>query len=503
MVTSPGKVGGFVAGRASSMKLLANQALSRAAGAPLIPGNCITLLKDGAQNYPAWISAIAKAEKSINFESYIIHEDSVGLQFADALMQKAREGVSVRVLYDWVGGLGKTSSRFWRRMRDAGVEVRCFNPPHFTDPFAWVMRDHRKTIVVDGTLGYVTGLCVGRMWVGDIDRGVAPWRDTGVEVKGPAVADITQAFARAWETAGPPLPQEELISRENIEPVGDALLRVIATEPEVSGLYRLDQLITAISRERLWLTDAYFAATPSYLQSLIAAARDGVDVRLLVPGASDIPVLRALSRVGYRPLLEGGIRVFEWNGPMIHAKTAVADSHWARVGSTNLNLASWLSNWELDVAVEDDAFAVEMEEMYLDDLMQSTEIVLSPRKKVIASNPERGRRPRVRRRTGSAGRVVAGALSLSKAVDAALTNQQLLGIADAKLLAAAAALLAAISAVSFKWPRAMAYPLGFIIGWFSLALLLRAWRLKKRGAPGQSDNKHTDQEKREMTEQTK
>ena len=134
-------------------------------------------------------------------------------------------------------------------------------------------------------------------------------------------------------------------------------------EPNSVGLYRLEQLVAAGAREYLWLTDAYFIGTTMYVQSLRAAAQDGVDVRLLVPSASDIPIVSALSRANYRALLEAGVRVFEWNGPMIHAKTAVVDGKWARVGSTNLNIASFMGNWELDVTVEDERFAREMEEM--------------------------------------------------------------------------------------------------------------------------------------------
>ena len=133
-------------------------------------------------------------------------------------------------------------------------------------------------------------------------------------------------------------------------------MRVVATLPATAGMLRLDQLVSALSRQRLWLTDAYFAGTTSYVQALRAAARDGVDVRLLVPGGTDIPILRPLSRAGYRPLLDAGVRVFEWNGTMLHAKTAVADGRWARVGSTNLNIASWLGNCELDAVIEDRDF---------------------------------------------------------------------------------------------------------------------------------------------------
>ena len=145
-------------------------------------------------------------------------------------------------------------------------------------------------------------------------------------------------------------------------------MRVIAGAPNATGTYRLDLVIASLAHQRLWLTDAYFVGTSAYVQALAAAARDGVDVRLLVPGASDIPALSPLSRAGYRALLEAGVRVFEWNGTMLHAKTAVADGFWARVGSTNLNIASWMGNYELDVAIEDRHFAEAMATQYDADL---------------------------------------------------------------------------------------------------------------------------------------
>ncbi|HEV2765763.1 MAG TPA: phospholipase D-like domain-containing protein, partial [Pyrinomonadaceae bacterium] len=380
------------------VRALADQALSRAAGAPLVVGNSVRLLKDAAENYPAWFERIRSAERTIHFESYIIHEDDVGREFADALAAKAREGVRVRLVYDWLGGLGHASRGFWRSMRDAGIEVRCFNPPQFVSPFGWLTRDHRKMLSVDGEVAFVTGLCVGRRWVGYPERGVEPWRDTGVELQGPAVADVEEAFAQVWAATGEPLPAGTLPDRDSIPHAGDCALRVIASVPNTAGLYRLDQLVTSLARKTLWLTDAYFVGTTTYTQALVSAARDGVDVRLLVPGSSDVFLVRSLSRSGYRPLLEAGVRVFEWNGPMLHAKTAVADGRWARVGSTNLNVASWIGNYELDVAVEDKNFARQMEEMFLRDLEHSAEIVLSLRRKVRATHQPENPPPRRRGR---------------------------------------------------------------------------------------------------------
>ena len=242
---------------------------------------------------------------------------------------------------------------------DAGVEVRAFNPPTVWRPLAWLSRDHRKMLAVDGRVAFVSGLCVGDAWVGT--DGVAPWRDTGVEIRGPAVADVHGEFGEIWAAIGAPLPADELPARETIAAPATVALRVIGTRPAAASMLRLDALVAGLARKRLWITDAYFVGVPGYVQALTAAAADGVDVRLLVPGGSDLPLVRSLSRAGYRGLLEGGVRVFEWNGSMLHAKTAVADGLWARVGSTNLNLQSWMGNWELDVAVEDAGFGAAME----------------------------------------------------------------------------------------------------------------------------------------------
>ena len=194
---------------AAGLVPIANQMFSRASGAQLREGNCVRLLKDASGNYPAWLAAIRAARRTIHVEMYIVHEDEQGRLFADALIEKAREGVRVRLLYDWMGGFGKTSRAFWQRLRAGGVEVRAYNPPRFDSPFGWVSRDHRKMITVDRTVGFVTGLCVGQAWVGDPARGREPWRDTGVEVRGPAVADLEDAFADDWAAAGEPLGDDD------------------------------------------------------------------------------------------------------------------------------------------------------------------------------------------------------------------------------------------------------------------------------------------------------
>jgi cardiolipin synthase len=461
-----------------AVRVTAQQALSRAAGAPLVSGNEVRLLRDGAENYPAWLEAIRSARRTIYFENYIVADDEVGREFVAALAERARRGVRVFALYDWLGAWGQATQELWRPLAEAGGAVRRFNPPRLDSPFGWLTRDHRKMISIDGEVAFVAGLCVSRNWIGNPARRKEAWRDTGIELRGPAVIDIEHAFGEAWSAAGVALPPDSYTDPASVRRQGEITLRVLATVPNLATLYRLDQLIAALARRTLWLTDAYFVGIAAYVQALRAAALDGVDVRLLVPGASDIPLLPPFSRAGYRPLLEAGVRVFEWNGPMLHAKTAVADGRWARVGSTNLNIASWLGNYELDVAIEDDGFARAMQDMYEHDLTHATELVLAPHNRVRATLPLR----RGMRRGGSASRAAAGALRLGNTVGAAIIDRRVLGAAEAGTMATAGLALLALAVVILWWPVTVAVPLGVLGVWVALSLLVRAWRLHT--APG-------------------
>ena len=475
----------------SPLRLLADQAFSRAAGAPLVEGNDVQLLRDARENYPAWLEAINAAEKWVHFESYILRDDRSGREFAEALVAATRRGVCVRLLYDWLGAATATPWMFWARLRKAGIDVRAFNPPRLDSPLGWLSRDHRKMIGVDGRVGFVTGLCVADMWWGgERNKGLDPWRDAGVAVRGPAVADIENAFAEVWAAAGPPLPDDECRCGD-IAPAGKTSLRVIGTKPSTGGVFRLDQLVAAVARERLWITDAYFVGASPYVQALIAASNDGVDVRMLVPGSgSDLPVVQRLTQSGYRQLLDAGIRIFEWNGTMVHAKTAVADGRWARVGSSNLNIQSWLGNWELDVAIEDETFARQMEQAYSQDLQNATEVVLSDarvQRVAAVSSPRSPERANPFGRQGRSARTrraaTAGALRMGRTFGAALTARRAVGAAEAVTLIWGIVLIGALGAVGLQWPRALAYPLGVLFVWIAASWTIQAvrlWPLRRR-----------------------
>jgi cardiolipin synthase len=461
------------------MREFADQAFSRAAGAPLLDHNGVRLLRDSTENYPVWLDAIRTARRHVHFENYFIREDPAGATFAAALIEAAQRGVSVRLIYDWLGAFRKTSGAFWDRLIAGGVDVRCYNPPRFDSPLGWLSRDHRKILTIDGEVGFVSGLCVGQMWVGDPENNIEPWRDTGVEIRGPAVADIETAFAHVWAMLGDSLPESETTAAALIERGGDVSVRIVASEPATPRTFRLDQLVVAFARQRVWLSDAYYVGTAVYVQALTTAARHGVDVRLLLPSVSDLPMVRSLSRAGYRPLLEAGVRVFEWNGTMLHAKTAVVDGRWARVGSTNLNVSSWLGNCELDAVIEDEAFARQMEEMYLGDLANATEVVLNEKQKVRAP-----RRPPLPRRTGkgtgSAGRAAAGAVRIGNALGAAITNRRVIEPPESRTMTMLGLLLFVFAVLFAFFPRALAYPTAALLTWFAIALVCRGWKTRRR-----------------------
>ena len=466
---------------------LADRAFSRAAGAAGIDGNAVKLLCDAQENFPAWRSALESARQFILFECYIVDDDATGRAFAELLAQKARSGVAVRVVVDWLGSWRSLS--LWNAVREAGARVRVFNPFNLASPLGWLSRDHRKTIVVDGIVGFVSGLCVSARWEGDPHRHREPWRDAGIELRGPAVASLVHAFGQVWRACGEVGPADELPEPQGeTAAAGPVRVHMIANEPAVTGTFRMDLIVASIARHYLWLTDAYFVATAAYVQALRAAALDGVDVRLLVPGVSDLPVLSPLSRSQYRPLLEAGVRVFEWQGTMLHAKTAVADGVWSRVGSTNLNLVSWMANYEFDVAIDNTDFAATMCRQYEADLTRATEIVLTARNRVrragdpVADGEFTTRGLRGRAASGSAGRAAAGAIGVGSALTAALTNRRALGPAEAGLLFLMAAVAFAIGVVAALWPRIFAWPLALVAAWLAIAWLLKAIALRRQSA---------------------
>lgn len=455
------------------LRTLADQAFSRAAGAPLIDGNRVEILRDATENYPAWERALLHARRSIHVEMYIVHRDPVGRRFVEVLADKAREGVDVRVVYDWFGcGTGPWRGLF-KPLLEAGGEARAFNRPALSSALGWLRRNHRKMLTVDSEITFISGLCVGQLWQGLPDQGIPPWRDTGLAIRGPAVVHAERSFAESWRLVGG--ATTGLTLPKNVPAVGDVSVRLIPTEPFTANLFRLDLLVAALARRSLWITDAYFVGPGAYLEGLKRAARDGVDVRLLLPQNSDVGWVVPLSRTLYRPLLEAGVRIFEWNGSMIHAKTAIADGRWARIGSTNLNVTSWLGNWEMDVAIEHEGVAATLAAQFEEDLAASTEIVMGQRRVVPVAHrwpAARAGRTSGHRRSRRVIRTVAG---VGRTLGAAFIGSRRLEDFEIQPVIWFGLLLVALAATTFVLPWLVAWPVAIIAAWFGLTLLVDAW----------------------------
>ena len=449
--------------------------LGRVSDAPLRDGNRIALLKNGPDTYDDWLAAIARAERWVHLDNYIFANDEIGNRFAEALSAKAREGVRVRVLHDWFGCMDVPRS-FWNVMREAGVEVKAVNPPASGPPLGVLRRDHRKLLVVDGEYASTGGVCIADGWmVRSPDTGL-PYRDTAVGARGPVVADINRAFTSLWAEQVGELPVEERTNPEDIPVAGETSARLVIQEPRKMRTLRMLELLTAGVEERLWITDPYFLSMPILTQSLMATARDGVDVRVLNPATVDIAWIGRASRAGYRQFLEAGVRIFEYGGPMIHAKTLVADGWLSKVGSTNLNFSSLAANWEIDLLVEDEDFARQMEELFEDDVSKSREVRLESSGRGPRVRPERPvDTTDSRARAGLVGSGTGSGATLSRVVPTIVQKgaAPLKTHEHAMAFAASGALLGA-SLLGARFPRLVAWPLTALGAFFGGLGVLRA-----------------------------
>lgn len=356
----------------------------RIAAATVSSGNRVALLRDGPETFDAMIDLIDGATRCIALESYIFRSDEVGRRVADALARAVKRGADVRVLIDWIGSRGASRS-FFRRLRSAGVQLAIFNPLGFRNWLGLVPRDHRKQLVVDGRVGITGGLNIGHEWTRGLRRSLgAGWRDTAVKIDGPAALDMDHAFERMWRRT---LGQERRGSHRflrrrargaHIDPATHepALVGIVEGEPLRLRISRALQIQTITARQSIWIATAYFTPSPSEVEALNGAARDGVDVRILVPSRNDHPWVSMLARRYYRRLLTNGVRIWEWKGEMMHAKTSVIDGHWVRVGSTDFNPLGVAINYELDAVIEDKSLGRAAEEMFLADLDDSREVRL-------------------------------------------------------------------------------------------------------------------------------
>jgi len=361
----------------------------QATGVPLIAGNKVTLLFDGPATMREMMAAARAATSSINLETYIFDADEIGNQFADVLIDKQRQGVAVNIMVDAVGALA-TPAAFFDRMRGAGIRVLIFNPVNPAKARGkWELnnRNHRKLMVVDGRVAFTGGINISSTYANSslfrsrkkpdqVDSDKVGWRDTHVKIEGPAVAPLQWSFLDLWvKQDGGELPQATYFPA--LVPAGDKILRVLASDPDhESDIYKA--LVVAISEAKtsIHITSAYFVPDQQIVDALISAAQRGVDVRLVLPGVSDHGLIRYAGQAFYDQLLSGGVRIFELQIAVLHAKTAVIDGGWSTIGSANIDRRSFIHNYELNVVVVDPAFGASMESAFNEDLRDSKEVTL-------------------------------------------------------------------------------------------------------------------------------
>ncbi|HEV3001690.1 MAG TPA: phospholipase D-like domain-containing protein [Solirubrobacteraceae bacterium] len=344
-------------------------------GAPISTGDEVELLINGDEIFPAFLETIAGAERTINLLTYVYWRGDIATQVADALCERASEGLEVNVLLDAVGTV-KMESRVIDRMRECGVRVARFRP---LKPYAMRRannRTHRKILVADGRVGMIGGVGIAEEWTGNAED-PDHWRDTHVRVRGPVVRGLQGAFADNWlEATGEVLTGDAYLP--DLEPVdGGGPMQVVRStagvgDTDVEALYFL---AIASARESLDLTAAYFAPRPAFVDALGEAAERGAEVRILVPGPHiDKGFVRVAGRAVYDELLAAGVRIFEYQPTMLHAKTMTVDGAWSSVGSVNFDNRSFQLHDEATLCVQSERFAGRLTEQFERDLEVSEEI---------------------------------------------------------------------------------------------------------------------------------
>jgi cardiolipin synthase len=353
----------------------------------LVAGNRVRLLQDGPETYRAMLAAIEAATDHINMETYILEDDEVGRHFADALIEKQRQGVQVNLIHDSAGTLG-TPGEFFQRLRDSGIRTLEFNPVNpLTAKAGWDVnqRDHRKLLVVDGRTAFLGGINISSVYSGGSfsqrsrvrPGGELPWRDTHVQVDGPVVAEFQKLFLETWQKQkAEPLAERNFFPQ--LQPQGKEVVRAIGSSPDDDFSLIYVTLLSAINsaETEVLLTNAYFVPDPQLLAALKAAVARGVDVRLVLPGSTDSALVFHAGRSYYDELLAAGVGIFERRKALMHSKTALVDGVWSTVGSTNLDWRSFLHNQEVNAVVLGTEFGDRMRAVFELDVAQSEQITL-------------------------------------------------------------------------------------------------------------------------------
>lgn len=346
-----------------------------------VAGNKIELLHNGVEIFPAMLAAIRAAKQSVNFEAFLFHSGAVGSQFRDALIERARAGVRVRVMLDGLGSGNALDNRDVQAMQDGGCHFSYYHPVQSWRLDKINRRSHRRVLVVDGRIGFTGGVGFADEWQGNADS-PGHWREVQVRVEGPLVAKLQAAFQQHWVK-----PTSEALSGGHefpeLAPAGEMRGQVIASHSfSVAAMPLLQAVSMASAEKTISITNPYCTPSDAQVDLLVEAVQRGVNVRLLLPGKHhDQPATQAAGRTAYGRLLEGGVKIYEYIPTMIHSKTMVVDGLFAVVGSSNLDPRSSAINEELDLTVDDAGFGREMDAVFEADLKNSRPYTLQDFKK--------------------------------------------------------------------------------------------------------------------------
>jgi cardiolipin synthase A/B len=350
-------------------------------GRPLVAGNRVTLLVDGPETYKAMFDAIERAKDHIYLETFLLADDETGQRLADMLVERQAAGVEVKIIYDALGSR-LTSSKYFDRLRAGGVSVHEFQPVGIR---IWRLRqrDHRKLLIIDGSVAFTGGINISEVYSSGSSLKVkkhdtkSRWRDTDVLIEGPAVADFQKLFLQIW-AEGEGKGNNEEHDFPPLRDVGHELVRVIASTggKDEYSIYKAYLSAISLARWRIWVTQAYFSPNDQFLSALKDAAQRGVDVQILLPGFTDSHFILYTSRAHYTELLEAGVKLYERDDRLLHAKTAVIDGLWSTVGSSNLDYLSFLHNNEANAVILGRDFGQQMEDLFELDLSHAQPIEL-------------------------------------------------------------------------------------------------------------------------------
>lgn len=342
-------------------------------GPELRNGNRTQTLLNG-NTYPSMLEAIRSAKKTITFETYIYWSGKIGKQFTDALAERARNGVRIHLMLDWLGSQ-KMEDDLLQEMKDAGVQVIKYNPDHWYTIAKLNNRTHRKIMVVDGKVGFTGGLGVADHWLGNAES-PEHWRDTHFRFEGPVVSQMQSAFVENWlESEGVLLHGEDYFPP--LEPAGKELAQVIKSSPtDGSEVARLLYLLSiASARKSILIANAYFVPDELAIQHFVSAAKRGVKIQIIVPGkVTDTTVVRQAGRSLWGDLLKANVEIYEYQPTMFHVKSMVVDEIWSSVGSTNFDNRSFRLHDEANLNILDADFAAEQVKIFQEDLKKSKRI---------------------------------------------------------------------------------------------------------------------------------